>query len=64
MTPLELFKLTRAAKIIQYEWRYYKFFDYDVCEDCGYGGRILGCGCSYQSYDKIYNETFDIQAEV
>jgi len=58
MTPQE------AASIIQYEWRYYIFFNYDVCGECGYGGKSIGCGCSENCYNKIYDPYFDSLEEV
>ena len=60
----ELKKREEAAKIIQYEWRYYIFFNYDVCGECGYGGKDLECACSNWIHDKLYQKYFDITDEV
>jgi len=70
MDKKELIKREEAAKIIQYEWRYYIFFNYDVCGECGYGGKNIGCGCSSDRqrlencYNKIYYPYFDEREEV
>ena len=58
MTPEE------AVRIIQYEWRYYLFFNYDVCGECGYGGKSIGCGCSEHENQRWYDAYFDINEEI
>jgi len=58
MTPEE------AVRIIQYEWRYYVFFNYDICGGCGYGGKSIGCACSERIFNRYYDTYFDIEGEV
>jgi len=66
MNKQEQKKREEAARVIQYEWRYYIFFNYDVCGECGYGGKSIGCGCSNRKnyYSKIYDPYFDSLEEV
>jgi len=68
MNKQEQIKREEAARVIQYEWRYYIFFNYDVCGECGYGGKSIGCGCtamrSENCCDKIYDPYFDPLEEV
>jgi len=55
MTPEE------AVRIIQYEWRYYVFFNYDICGECGYGAKSEGCACSERIFNRCYDAYFDIE---
>ena len=65
MNKQEQIKREEAARVIQYEWRYYIFFNYDVCGECGYGGKSIGCGCGRKdAHSKIYDPYFDSLDEV